>query len=397
MKRISIVFMVILLFNFIFCNIAYAVPDNNTTNSSTGTALPFNASSMYQADSKGTVEVEGHEKEIATTQSSVGAILGILISPLISIGNTASAATSTLAVSGGYYHTDSEYGADKDGILKVSSIIFGEFILFDTIITNTTTNMNPSITPSGIAEMMDIIKETVAALFEILRYVSMGLFLILLLYCIITLGGTDNADTYAKQKALLKGWAIGFLFVFFSRYIITACNLILENVMESIWALRLQLENSGFQSFEFVVHGDILELLKQSGGMTFCAYGMLYLMLLWVTLKFFIKYFYRSLKVFFLIIMCPIMGVLYSFEAAHTGESSSKSNAIWRWFGSYVSLQFIQPIHAVLYLIFQFSAEAIAINAPLLGILFLMVLERAEKIIKAIFGLNEKIDIKGGK
>ena len=46
MKRISIVFMVILLFNFIFCNIAYAVPDNNTTNSSTGTALPFNASSM---------------------------------------------------------------------------------------------------------------------------------------------------------------------------------------------------------------------------------------------------------------------------------------------------------------------------------------------------------------
>ena len=39
----------------------------------------------------------------------------------------------------------------------------------------------------------------------------------------------------------------------------------------------------------------------------------------------------------------------------------------------------------------MFSASEIAMNAPFLGVIFLWALERADKIIKAITGINDKV------
>ena len=397
MKRVSILLMVILLFNFIICNAAYAEPDNNTTNNTTGSQIVFNASSLYQADSKGTIEVEGHEKEIKATQSTIASIIGALSGLVTYIDTIISSAITTIAVYCGFNHTDSEYGIDKDLTLKVSSIIFDELILFDTDVLNTTETLNPSITPSPIARTLDDIKESVIAIYETIRAISMVAFGALFLYAIYKITYTDDANIFAKQKALAWDWAKAFAFSYISRYFIIGCNMLLDISMESIWSARLAMEQAGFSSFEFETHKNILVLLAQTGGLTYCGHAILRFVLFFITCKFFIKYLIRSFKIFLLVALCPLAGVQFSIESSHSEGASSNGNAILRWVGTYLTLLFIQPIHAIIYLIFVFSAAEIAIQAPLLGILFLMALDRAEKVIRAILGLDDRIKIKGGK
>ena len=96
MKKISLVLLIVVLFNFIFCNLVYAEP--NTTNTSANTAPSFNVSSMYQADQEGTVEINGYTKEISVTQSVVGAVLGILIAPVVLVTEIVSGLLGVISV-----------------------------------------------------------------------------------------------------------------------------------------------------------------------------------------------------------------------------------------------------------------------------------------------------------
>lgn len=383
MKKISLALLIIILFNFIFCNFAYAAPDNNTAT--------FNMSSMEKANQDGTVEVEGQTMKIDATQSIVGAILGILISPVVLAAWTVSTLIGVVATECGYYHTDSDFGADKDNVLKVSSIIFGEFLLFDAGIMKTTTNLNSSITPSAIGEVYNNVKESAIGMFEILRGVAIFLFAILLLVTVIRLSVSTVAEERAKFKALIGDWIKGILFVFIVKYIILLLSAVLDVMMDSLWTLRLSLETSNKTSFEFVVYDNVWQYLENSGGMQYFAYGILYIMLVWVTLKFTVQYLLRVFKVAFLVVISPLVGALYTFRNA----GSKGNNPIWGWVKSFAMQLYIQPIHAIIYLVFMFSATEIAINAPFLGIMFLWALERAEKIIKAIFGIKDTAYIIG--
>ena len=391
MKKFSLVIVIMLLVNFIFFNVAYAIPSDSSIENS---AISFNISSMYQADQEGTVEIEGYTKEIGTTQSTVGAILGKIISPVVAVTDTASTLVAVSAVEGGYYRQDSDNSAAKTGTFSVGSIIFGEFLIFDAGITKTSTSLNPDITPSALAKIFDDVKEVCAGLFQIIRAVSMGLFIVLILVTVVRLSLSNVAEDRAKFKALMLDWVIGLIFSFFAKYVFLILNSISDLIMETLWSVRLGIESSGnFRSFEIQVYDDIWQVMTQSGGMQFFAFAILYILLAVVTIKFAIKYLLRVFKILFLVVISPVVGVIYTFQRA--GDKGD--NAIISWFKSYATQLFMQPIHAIVYLIFMFSASEIAINAPFLGIAFLWALERAEKIIKAIFGLNEKIDIVGKK
>ena len=123
MKKLSVVLVIMLILNFIICSFSYADPTNVDVDTSS-----FNMSSIYQADQEGTVEIEGHKKEIGVTQSMVGSIAGTIMSPIVTLFGGAVGMGSVITELGGFYRTESDYGADKDGVLKVSSIIFGEYL-----------------------------------------------------------------------------------------------------------------------------------------------------------------------------------------------------------------------------------------------------------------------------
>lgn len=387
MKKLSVVLVIMLILNFIICSFSYAVPANIDVDTSS-----FNMSSIYQADQEGTVEIEGNKKEIGVTQSMVGSIAGTIMSPIVTLFGGAVGMGSVITELGGFYRTESDYGADKDGVLKVSSIIFGEYLLLDPDVTKTAANLNPSITPTGIIALMDLIKEICAGLFSLVRAIAIGFFIVLILVTAIRLAISSTATDIAKFKALIKDWAIGLGFTFAVKYVFLILNGVLELTMNTVWSARIALENANNISFEFVFYDNMWETLAQAGGMQFVGYGILFIFLIWVTIKFFLKYIMRVFKILFLVVMSPIVGAVYTFQKA--GEKNS-SDAITKWFSSYCMNLFIQPIHAIIYLIFMFSANEIATSAPFLGIIFLWALERADKIIKAITGFNDKVYVVG--
>ena len=387
MRKISVVVLLMLILNVIICGYSYAAPNDVNVDASS-----FNMSSIFQADQEGTVEIEGHEKEIGTTQSMVGSIAGTIASPIIEIFGGASGVGSVLTEMGGFYRTESEYGADKDGNLKVSSIVFGEYLLLDPVITNTAKNLNPSIKATGLIALMDLVKELCASIFTVLRAAAIGLFIILILITTIRLAVSTTALDKAKFKALILDWLVGFFFSFFVKYVFIGLNILLSLFMDILWEARMALETSNHISFEFVFHGEIWQSISQTGGMQLVGYGILYIFLIWVTLKFLVKYVMRVFKVLFMVVISPVVGVIYTFNKA--GEEGG-SNAIKEWIVSYSTNLFIQPVHALIYLIFMFSASEIAMAAPILGIIFLWALERADKIIKAITGINDKVYVVG--
>jgi hypothetical protein len=95
----------------------------------------------------------------------------------------------------------------------------------------------------------------------------------------------------------------------------------------------------------------------------------------------------RTLGLISLVILAPIFSTIQSFQIM----SGKDSTLLKDWLKMYASLLFIQPIHALIYTFFLLSASQIAINAPLLGILFLYGLYRAEKIAKILLEMKDNI------
>ena len=129
--------------------------------------------------------------------------------------------------------------------------------------------------------------------------------------------------------------------------------------------------------------------MENTGGMTLAAYSIMLCILTWSHFKFFMMYLKRVLAVAFLVIISPLITITYSIDKAGDG----KAQAFGAWFMEYFVNMMIQPLQAILYLIFVFSANEIAKKAPIVGVIFLLSLTRAEKIVKTIFNLRDLASI----
>lgn len=128
-----------------------------------------------------------------------------------------------------------------------------------------------------------------------------------------------------------------------------------------------------------------MEHLWKNGGMTVAAYSIAFWLLIFTEFKFFMMYVKRFFAVSFLIVISPLITITYSIDKAGDG----KAQAFSAWFKEYLTNILIQPLQAMLYLVFVFSINEIATKAPIVGIIFLLSLTRAEKIVKTIFNLRE--------
>lgn len=104
------------------------------------------------------------------------------------------------------------------------------------------------------------------------------------------------------------------------------------------------------------------------------------LIIIYYTIKFLIMYIRRMLTVGFLIAISPLITITYAIDKAGDGQAQAFS----AWMKEFVTNVFIQSIHALMYLVFIFSAIFIANEAPLLAIIFFGLLSRAEKIARNI-------------
>ena len=118
--------------------------------------------------------------------------------------------------------------------------------------------------------------------------------------------------------------------------------------------------------------------------------SILLLMLVYLQFKFFLMYLKRLIITGFLIMISPLVTVTYAIDRA--GDNVAQAFKNWRQ--EMITLVFIQPLHALLFIIFAVSAGEIAKFSIFIAILLLWSISKGETILRTVFKLSAGSSIK---
>ena len=108
-------------------------------------------------------------------------------------------------------------------------------------------------------------------------------------------------------------------------------------------------------------------------------------------MKFLWTYLKRFLMVGFLIAIAPLITITYSIDKAGDGRAQAFSN----WMQEFTMNVLIQPLHALIYMVFVLTANNIASNSPIVAIAFLMSMGAVERMVKVVFNMKDLASLKG--
>lgn len=234
----------------------------------------------------------------------------------------------------------------------------------------------------GSGNVNKIIKVQVATWYGIIRNLAIIISLCVLLYVGIRMAISTLAVDKATYKAKLIDWLTGFALIFIIHYIV----LFTMNIANAVMNILPEPEDN----MEILIldgekgeDGIRSKVSKQKGWNLFFT-CILYWVIVYYQIKFFWVYTKRLIMTGFLLVIAPIICVYYGM---------GQKKIYKRWLKEIIVNIAIQPLHAILYLVFITSAAEIAQIAPLLAIIFFGVLSRGERIVKNIFGMRRLASI----
>lgn len=345
--------------------------------------------------------------DAANTESSTASIIGNITSPIANSGIAFNSVITAFAQQSGYLNynkAEKTYLTDNDfSFLTIEQIVFGNYYLFSIDIFNDSsvqkpTNKAGTWVTSGLIKSLDLIRKSVARWYYIVEIIALAIGLVTLIYIGIRMAVSTVATDKAKYKKMLVSWVQSILIIALLPYIITVVNYLKDLIMQMLDEFRGLMITNGTRSFEVNIMNEKFNELENTGGLTSLAVTITAWVLIFAEFKYFMMYLKRFLSVAFLILISPLITITYSIDKAGDG----KAQAFGNWCAEYITLVLIQPLQAIIYLIFAFSASEIAIQAPILGIIFLLTLTRAEKILRKLFNIKDLVTIKtmrifGGK
>lgn len=253
----------------------------------------------------------------------------------------------------------------------IEDLVMGRYTLFDIDFFTDTNTSNTGV--------IDQIRINIAQWYFALRIIALVGGLLTLIYIGIRMAISSVASERAKYSQMLTSWAVSVVLIFVMQYIM----IFLISGQSTIMNIIKPLVNSD-TGFEETIIKDTYESIIEVTGWNKVPFLVLYYMLVYYQVKFFVMYFKRFLSVGFLIVISPLVTITYSIDKVGDG----KAQAFTAWFREMIYNVFIQVIHAVIYVVFIYSAASIVKQVPMLGIVFLGTLSRAEKIVKNTFTLH---------
>jgi len=148
--------------------------------------------------------------------------------------------------------------------------------------------------------------------------------------------------------------------------------------------------NGVYGVFEETIRKQLVLKLTSISGLTLAVWSLIYWVLLFTEIKFLWLYLKRLLMVGFLIVISPIITITYSIDKVGDG----KAQAFSTWLKEFILNVLIQPLHALLYIIFVFSANAIASTSPIVALALLMSMSQAERMVKVIFDMKGSVTLR---
>ncbi len=266
----------------------------------------------------------------------------------------------------------------KSDMFTIQNLLMGKYDLFD--INIFVTNSSTSTATSGQSEsnFNVVIKESVANWYGTVRTLAIIFSLIILLYSGIRMAASTTVTDRVKYKKILTAWIVSFALIFVLHYIV----LVLITVSNQLVKVLSALAPVETTQFEIAVLQRI-EAAKASGWNLFLQ-AILYAMLVWYQTKFFFMYLKRVISNAFLILIAPLVTVTYAVDKSN----DCKAQAFNAWLEEFITNTFIQPMHLILFLVLLYSAGAIAELYPIIAILFMFGIGKAEQVLRGLFKLK---------
>lgn len=395
-KLLPMLLLVVIVFNFILCNGVYADVGESSTNGRYGSDQYLNGE-----DAKKIAEEAKDDEGNTFSHESLGdSVLGMLMQSLVGAINTVPMAIQNIIT---LIVWEAGSGASYE-LFTVEKAVFNEIGLFNINVFNRDSTYSTGIGAS--VEVFDQhsailkLKEQVTGWYYSIRLLAMMINLCILIYVGIRMALSTIASEQAKYKKMLINWFESMLVLFLLNYIMYAMIYIGEAIMNIIYNIRYTMIASGSEGFEEIILDKIYRAFASAAGMQYVLYSIFFWFLMAMQVKFFLTYIKRTFTICFLTVIAPLITVTYPIDKIGDGKAQAFEN----WFKEYLINIFIQPIHAIVYLIFVFTAGAIAERAIFVAMIFLMALGKVENIVRNIFGLtggiknvNEAIKGGGGK
>ena len=229
------------------------------------------------------------------------------------------------------------------------------------------------------------IRSIISQWYKVLRMIAIIGLLSVLIYTGIKIIITSNTKDKAKYKELVINWFIAVLLAFSLHYIMTFILEVIEGIMGLLKGLSGIIEvKAGGTVFKTNLIGLTRFKLQQNSFSSKIVYLILYVALITYTIKFTFLYFKRVLKMAFLTIVSPIVALTYPID-----KMNGKAKGFEMWLKEFLYNALLQPMHYILYYILVTTSLTLAARNPLYGVVALMFMSQAEKLLKKIFGFEK--------
>ena len=234
------------------------------------------------------------------------------------------------------------------------------------------------------------IKNSVARMYYILRLIAMAISLVILIYVGIRMAISTISADKAKYKRMLISWVESIILLFVMHYIISLFINMGSIFSNLITNMRDSLNANGDLSFEAETLAMMESFLGLFTGWSYVQYSLVFWLLIYIQTKFFFMYFKRVVVVGFLILISPIITITYPIDKIGDG----KAQAYTVWSHELIVNIAIQPIQALIYLVFMYTAGEIASVSVWVALAFLLALTKVDKIILRLFNLRNVTSLK---
>ena len=238
------------------------------------------------------------------------------------------------------------------------------------------------------------IRGTIATWYKVLRLIAIIGLLSVLIYTGIKVIISSNTQNKAKYKEWIVNWFIAVAILFSMHYImsfiIAGTNEISKLIQSSNKPIKIIYSNDEKSASIITNFVGVVRFMVQSDDWYLkIGYEMMYILLVVYTFKFTFIYLKRVLNMAFLTLIAPIVALTYPIDKMNDGTAQGFN----MWLKEYTFNALLQPLHQIMYYILVGSAVSIALDNPIYGVVVLMFMTEAEKLLKTIFGFEKA---KGG-
>ena len=240
------------------------------------------------------------------------------------------------------------------------------------------------------------VKKGVTEVYQLSKTIAIALSLSVLIYIGMRMALSTVASEQAKYKKMFMAWVESIIILFVMVYIMIAVAEFGDIITGIFYDIRCDViasdpEFYGDGVFENKIRETTYGPLFLFSGLTLTFWSVIYWCLLFLEIKFFWLYLKRLLMIGLLIVVSPLIIITYSIDKAGDGRAQVFST----WMKEYVVNVLIQPLHALIYMVFVLTANAIAYKSPLVAIALLLCMGSVERMVKIVFNLKGLTTLRG--